>query len=123
MPKKVTALTSPSEKHFLPCELTPEQSNAKGKQLAAMHTKLEVLEQRKKQLNDEIKSQVASAEAEIATLSQQIGSGIEHRDVPCYWRYDTPQPGDKTLIREDTGGIVRIEEMNDDDRQSEMDLD
>ena len=115
----VSGISKP-EKHMLPCVLTDDESNTKGKSLAMMHTKLEVLEQQKKSFNDEIKSKVASVEAEIAILSQQIGSGIEHRDVPCHWRFDSPQPGDKTLIREDTGEIVRVEEMTDDDKQAEM---
>lgn len=113
---------SAREKHFLPCELTQEESNTKGKELAALHTKLQVLEQKKKAFNDDIKSQVAATEANISTLSQQIGTGIEHRDVNCYWRFDAPHPGDKTLIREDSGAIVKVEEMTDDDKQAELDL-
>lgn len=115
-------MTSKREKHFLPCRLTSDEENAKGKELAALHTKLQVLEQRKKAFNDDIKSQIAGAEANISTLSQQIGTGIEHRDVNCFWRYDQPQPGDKTLVREDTMEIVRIDEMTDDDKQAELDL-
>lgn len=120
--KKTKPTTSKREKHFLPCELTSFESNAKGKELAALHTKLQVLEQKKKAFNDDIKSQVAGTEANISTLSQQIGTGIEHRDVNCFWQYDRPQLGDKTLIREDTMEIVRVEEMSDADKQAELDL-
>jgi hypothetical protein len=114
--------TSKREKHFLPCLLTSDEEKAKGRELAALHTRLQVLESQKKAFNDEIKSKVAGTEANISTISQQISTGIEHRDVNCFWQYDRPTLGDKTLIREDTMEIVRIEEMTDDDKQAELDL-
>lgn len=121
--RKITAITSQKEKVYLPCKLDQDELQERGRSLAAAHTKLKILEQKKKEFNDQIKSQAAGCEADIELLSQQISTGIEHRDVPCFWRMDDPRPGDKTLVREDTFEVVRIEEMNTDDMQSEMDLD
>lgn len=121
MAKKRTPKASETkEKVYLPCKLTEEDLKQRGKQLASSHTSLEVLAQRKKEFNDQIKSQSAGIAAQVALLSQEIQTGIEHKDVVCYWIFDDPQPGDKTLIREDTGEIVRIEEMTEDDLQAEM---
>jgi hypothetical protein len=122
MAKKIE-VTAPKEKQYLPCALTPDEERMKGKLLSAAHSKLKVLEQRKKEFNDQNKSLTSGVEAEIETLSQQIASGIEHRDITCHWEFDTPQKGDKTLIREDTEEIVRIEEMTHADLQKEFEMD
>jgi hypothetical protein len=121
--KKITPIASQRERVYLPCKLTEDEMKQRGKDLATAHTSLKVLEQRKKEFNDQNKSQVAGVEARIEILSQEINTGIEHRDVPCFWRFDDPVEGQKSLIREDTFELIRIEEMNTDDMQSEMDLD
>lgn len=121
--KKITSIAPQKEKVYLPCKLSDEELQERGKSLAGSHVSLKVLEQRKKEFNDQNKSQVAGVEASIELLSQQISTGIEHRDVTCFWRFSDPDPDRKTLVREDTFEVVRIEEMTEDDLQSDLNFD
>lgn len=103
--------------HFTEAELL-----ALGKELGESQLKLRQLDDDRKMVADEWKAKISSAEAHINSLSNKTSSGYEYRDIECTVTYDDPIPGDKTLRRNDTGEIVRVFPMDENEKQEELPL-
>lgn len=61
-------------------------------------------------------------QAEIDQLNNSVLSGYELREYICYWTYDEPRPGRKTLRKREGGEIVAEEDMTERDRQMVIDI-
>ena len=60
--------------------------------------------------------------AECSKLSYQIKKRAELRPVDCAVQMNNPRVGEKTIVRLDTGEMVKIEMMTDYERQEEIDF-
>lgn len=100
---------------MLNCKFTTEELKDIGIKLALANQRLERLEDDKKQSQSQFKSDIDAANAEIKSLAQKLARGSEDRNVDCDVLYNTPNEGKKTIRRNDTGEIVQIQIMTNDE--------
>ena len=93
-----------------------------GKTLAEANSKLARIEQDKKRVTADFGSQISNQQSLIQTVSQNISSGYEMRQIICHVVYNHPAQGRKTIVRTDTEEIVEIVEMTDDELQEQLPL-
>ncbi len=67
-------------------------------------------------------SRLDVVQAEIDQLKFCYKTGYEMREYVCFWEFDVPAPGRKTLRKREGGEIVTEEEMTQRDRQMVMDI-
>lgn len=106
----------------LRCIFTPEELVERAKRLGEANRKKESLEADKKNIVAEYTSRIANQQLDIATLSEKVTNGYEHREVECRVVYDLPKAGMKTIYRNDTGEKVDERQMNDEERQMKLSL-
>ena len=61
-------------------------------------------------------------QAQIDQLKECVQTGYEMREYVCFWEFDVPTAGRKTLRKREGGEIVTEEEMTERDRQMVMDI-
>jgi len=98
------------------CVLTKDEKLAYSEKLAHANQNLYSLENKKKAYNTQIKAEMEKSEAEVAYLSQAIGSGKEYREIECRIEYDWDD-NKMFWIRIDTGEPVKDARIPDDLRQ------
>jgi hypothetical protein len=67
-------------------------------------------------------SRMDTIQAEIDLLNGCVLSGYELREYLCFWEYDQPRAGRKTLRKREGGEIVGEEDMTERDRQMIIDI-
>lgn len=92
----------------LDCRLTEEERLAKSDLLAEKSQLKIAKEDAKKASASEYKAQIDIITSEINLLSNQIRHRSEKRMVACEWQFGVPEKHQKTLVRRDTGEIVKI---------------
>ena len=107
-------------KRWLRCDLTNEEKLAAGKTQADKAIEMISLENDAKRISAEFKAKIAAVEADLQVLANKISSGYEHRNVPCTEYLGDPDPEKKTVIREDTGEQIAIEDLTEAERQREL---
>lgn len=124
MKKKTNKTKDPDRKTIrnLRVDLTSEELLESGKQQADKSIQLRQVEERKKRVNDDIKSEMTALESELSQLASLISSGYKYEDVNCLEFFDDPKPGKKTIIRTDTMAVVSVENMTPMDLQRDLDL-
>ena len=101
---------------------TPDERREKGQQLADTHIRLGAVNDELDRIKSDYKAKTQTLEADITTLSTQVSTGYEMREYVCFYEYDQPENGKKTLRRKEPPcDIVRVEEMTEADRQTVMD--
>ena len=110
------------EKEFIKRNFTPEEIVEKANDLANENQRKNRLEAEKKSAMSSFKSRIDEVDARIATLSQDIPNGYCNEWVLCDVAFNTPQPGFKTITRPDSGEIIRVSPMTDEDFQTEMEF-
>ena len=110
-------------KEYLKYTFTEAEQREHAMKLARANRELAQLELRKKEVVSALKAQAETQNAEISRLSEFINNGYEYRDVECFISYNVPEAGLKTIIRRDTGDVVRELKMDDFDKQEEFPLD
>lgn len=68
----------------------------------------------------QFKSDIEAKTKAIGDFSRRINNGYEHRNIDCQIRFNDPESGMKTLMRMDTGEIVRITKMSEAEKQEEL---
>jgi hypothetical protein len=86
-----------------------------------LHEKQE-LEDHKKAATHEMAERLEGMENSIKKSARLLSQGYDFQWVECRVLYNTPQPGEKQLIRLDTGEEVRIEEMTFEEAQENLPL-
>lgn len=101
---------------------TPDERREKGQHLADTHIRLGTVNDELDRIKADYKAKLQALEADISSLSNQVSSGYEMREYVCFWEYDNPEKGKKTLRRKEPPcDAVRTEEMTIADRQTVMD--
>jgi hypothetical protein len=111
-------MKTPTCIEFLKCYFTPEEKADISERMARAMQQFADTEEEfvvvKKQFNE----QLAGFSNEAKKLSRRYNFGYEHRSVVCDVLLDTPEPGKKTIMRQDIPGeLVRVMDMTDSDRQ------
>lgn len=100
---------------------TPDERREKGQALADALNRLSVEEANLDRIKSDYKAKLTTIEGEVGKLKDSVLSGYELREYVCFWVYDDPKPGRKTLRRkEPPQDIVREEDMTEADRQTVM---
>lgn len=105
---------------WLPVTYTTAQRLQLSEKLARAVQSLEDAEDRKKARDAEHKELVQRLELERKSLARRINLGHEMQNTECKWILDDPTHGEKTLVRMDTGEIVRVVPMQSQDYQESI---
>lgn len=109
-------------REFLKYQFTEPELKDKSTTLALECRNLEEVENEKKQVMSDFKSKVDGHQATISKLSNHINNGYEYRYIDCEIRMDTPLRGEKSIVRKDTGDVVKVEPMSPEEMQQELPL-
>lgn len=109
-------------KEFLKHDFTQDEILEKGTELARINAEKNGIENEKKAVTSSFKAKIDAKDAEIQELSNHINNGFEHRYVQCRVQYNDPNTGYKTIVRLDTGEIVRKESMTAEELQLKFEL-
>ena len=106
-------------KEFLKCILTEKETREIAQNLAVAVMSKDEAEGALKSAQTQIKSKIALHEAELTSFAEKLRSGFEMRNVECEVDADY-ELGKVTIIRLDTGEIVRERTMSNDERQGKL---
>ena len=106
-------------KEHLKCELTEAEIKQLGYDLARKYSEITDLEENKKAVSSDFKSQIDAATALASSMSRKIQNGYEFRDVECEIRRDYAR---KIIewVRLDTGEIFKDRIMTADELQEDL---
>lgn len=118
----MSTLARNEQREQLRYNYTQDERREKGQQLADTHIRLGTVNEELDRVKADYKAKVSTLENEINSLSTQVSTGYEMREYVCFYEYDLPEKGKKTLRRKEPPcDIVRVEEMTEADRQTVMD--
>jgi len=118
MAKLRTAKTS----EYLKYEFSADEARRNAKDLARQNQAAVELELKKKQLAADIKAEADAACSRIATLARWVNDGYDFRPIDCEIRFNDPIDGKKTIVRTDTGEVVKEIDMLPVEMQDELEL-
>lgn len=107
---------------WLPYTFSEQEKRDIASKLAQANQALSELNDRKAQVAADFKAQITATESVIAKESRRYTNGYEFRDVDCDVLFDKPSHGLKTIVRKDTGEVVKEREMTSEDMQQKLDL-
>jgi hypothetical protein len=96
----------------LKCLLTDVQKIRTAEALARSLQDRETLEEEKKQQAHEFAERMDGMNKSIKKAFITLQNGYEYRWISCKVLYNDPKAGEKTLVRIDTGEVVRVEDMS-----------
>jgi len=111
-----------SETEYLQYTFSPDELKDIAGQLARRNTEAAELEERKKQVVTDFGAQITASKAEISRLSRLYCNGYEYRNIDCEVRLNDPASGRATIIRTDTGEVVRVRSMTLEEMQDVLPL-
>ena len=120
MAKLKTKQETKNSRRWLRVNLTREELLAAGKLQADKSLELGVIEGDRKRAADDFKAKTSALEAELTSLAGKISTGYEFRYVPCTEYLGQPEADRKTVVRNDTGETVTVEQMTESEMQREL---
>ncbi len=118
--KKTNKIEIKKTTRYLQCQLTTAELLEAGKAQADTSIALGVLENDRKRIMDELKAKASALEAKGCVYAGMVATGYVFRDVPCTEFLGDPKPTKKTIMREDTGAQVAIEDLTESELQREL---
>ena len=106
----------------LRCEYSDPELNLKRDELSTVILRQGEVEERKSSVNRTFKEELDGLYSRASDLARQIKARGQDRAVECVVEFHKPNIGEKTIIRLDTGELVRTEVMTDSERQEEIDF-
>jgi galactokinase len=100
-----------TEKRSLRVDLSAIEVHDYSVKLANANKSIVSIEEEKKSVNSQYKARVDEKKASINKLSALVTDGFEMRDVECTIEYNKPEPGRKTIIRNDLNKVHAVEKM------------
>ena len=120
--KTEKVLQPKKSRQFLKHEFSHDEIHEKGIELARLSAEKASLEKEKTAVTSDFKAKIDGKASAIDLLGQHINSGYEHRNIDCLIHYHNPSAGKKTTVRTDTNELVRVESMNAEEMQSELEF-
>jgi hypothetical protein len=105
----------------LKCTLTPDETRIYGQDLAKENASRDEAEERKKEIDAQLKAEIESHSTKALSLARKINNGYEYRDVKCEIIHDYRE-GTVTTTRLDTKENVEHRVMTAEERQTKMEL-
>lgn len=116
------ALAANETRRQLRYNYTLEERNAKATELVAALNRIDATNAELDRIKADYKSRLSAIESESELLRECVLSGYELREYLCYWTFDCPKAGRKTLRKREGGEIVAEEDMTERDRQMVMEI-
>jgi hypothetical protein len=91
-----------------------------SKTLAKHNQDLAEIEGQKKRVMADFGAKIQGEESNIGELSRKVSSGYEFRNIECVVTYHDPTQGKKTIVRTDTGEVVRVDVMSHSELQEQL---
>lgn len=108
-------------KVYLPCALTERELKDYSDLMADAYRNKTRAEENLKSAQTQLKSDIQGAESKMASCADKINSKTEYREVDCAVEYFFKDRQKKT-VRVDTGEIVRVDPINDDEMQEKIEV-
>ena len=105
---------------FLEYVFTREELEQFGKDLAYDTAEQSELEGNRKMAMSQFKAEIDACVAKANIVAEHIRTGRQMRMVKCDIRYDDPSRGMKSIVRIDTGEVVKIMDMEPVEMQGEL---
>lgn len=105
----------------LKCVLSPDEVRVYGQDLAKENASRDESEERKKEIDAQLKAEIESHSTKALSLARKINNGYEYRDVKCHELKDYRR-GIVTIMRQDTNEIVSERAMTAEERQVKIKL-
>jgi hypothetical protein len=94
-----------------------------GERLARESQMVSDLRQKKKELAASMAVSINESDSYIAELARKINEGHEYRDAECTALLNTPRVGVKSIVRVDTGEVIREDRMTVEELQEKLAFD
>ncbi|HEV7523029.1 MAG TPA: hypothetical protein VGP89_18145 [Candidatus Angelobacter sp.] len=99
-------------KEFLKYVFSEPEMKEFATDLARKTSEMSEAEESKKAVVAQFGERIASLRAETSSLARRFNSGYEYRNIECRVLYHDPSPAQKTIVRLDTGEIVKVAAMS-----------
>ena len=117
-----TALAANETRRQLRSHYTLEERNAKALEMAMALNRIDSTNAELDHIKADYKARLSAIESEENRLRGCVTSGFEMRDYLCFWTFDEPKAGRKTLRKREGGEVVAEEDMTERDRQMVMEI-
>lgn len=107
-------------REYLRYDFTPAELAEFARSMARSHQKRSQLEIEAKAVNTQFKSNIEAETNLISDYANKLNNGYEYRNIDCEKRFNDPVIGEMTLIRLDTGEIVKTRLMTLSERQEPL---
>ncbi len=97
---------------YLRYDFTPEEFLEHCRKLSRVNQELARFEEEKKRITASLASDQKDKQASVSAQSSLVSNGYEYRNVNCEIRFHDPEKGKKTLVRLDTGEVVKTSFMD-----------
>lgn len=104
---------------LLPCHLSEDEVNSKGKELAQLYADITQEEVRQKEVKNQLKKELSRLQTRIGALSNQIRTQSEERNVEVDIMMDDLASVIKE-VRRDTAEIINTRAPNESERQTSL---
>jgi hypothetical protein len=118
----MSALAANETRRQLRYNFTDRERIEKAKGLAESLNRYGATEAELARVKKDYASRLDSIQAEVDLLNNAVLSGYELREYLCFWSYDEPRPGRKTLRKREGMEVVAEEDMTEADRQMVIDI-
>lgn len=108
---------------FLQYDFTVDELAEFSQELARHTLERSRLEQQKKEVDSQLKSQIEAENTQITMLAGNISTKHERRMIACAILWHNPSPGRATICRIDTGEVVRERAMTLEELQERLPFD
>jgi hypothetical protein len=98
-------------KEFLKYVFSGEEMHDFATELARKTSEMSETEEAKKAAVTQFGDRIASLRADTSSLARKFNSGYEYRNIECKVLYHEPSPAQKTIMRLDTGEVVKVQAM------------
>jgi hypothetical protein len=102
---------------------TPEEMAEKAQVVAQSYQRLAGAKKEKAAAASQYAERIKSEEALLGKTTREMSQGWETRPITCKIIYNLPNTGIKTIMRADTGDIVKTESMGQDELQETLFVD
>jgi len=120
-PVAPTKRTAPTLE-FLAVPFTDAEILTMAETMARLESERETLEEQFEVIKLDHKHKLEDFGQSIRALSRKIKSRHHYENVDCFYILEEPSPAEKTLVRRDTGEIVRVVPMQSHDFQDKLPL-
>lgn len=104
----------------LPCKLTAPEFVARGQELAETVQGVNNEELNQKGIRDQLKAKLTELQSKQARLASVVARSEEYREIIVI--LEARADGKAQEVREDTGEILNVREMRDDEKQLVLEL-